>query len=179
MGGGPDQRQISAANREAQIAQQQNAIAQQRNARENEIFGLVKPYYLSRMNNGLPFMNAMTDYEGGTNARSFIPERNQLLTKLNRQGNMLPSGFREGVMADFDARRAQGFDDRMKNLLLLNETAKNNAAQAMTGQQQLANPLGWFQGASQSNNSIMQAPLQSPGMGGMLGGIAGGVGAFL
>jgi hypothetical protein len=62
----------------------------------------------------------------------------------------------------------------MAQNLMANEQAKNNAAGLLVGQQQVANPIGWAQTAGSGNNSIMQAPLGSPGIGGLLGGIAGG-----
>jgi hypothetical protein len=56
-----------------------------------------------------------------------------------------------------------------------NEQEKQSAAGLLTGQQQIMNPATYYSLASSSNQSIMQAPLQSPGLGGLLGGIAGGV----
>jgi hypothetical protein len=55
------------------------------------------------------------------------------------------------------------------------EQAKQGAAALLTGQEQISNPVGYTRAAMQGNQSIMQAPLQTPGLGGLLGGLAGGV----
>jgi hypothetical protein len=62
----------------------------------------------------------------------------------------------------------------MVNNLLMNEQAKSDAARVLTNQAQVLNPLGYYSGAQQGNNSIMQAPLQRPGLAGLIGGVAGG-----
>jgi hypothetical protein len=85
----------------------------------------------------------------------------------------LPSGFREQALTDFDAARARGFDENLVQALFANEQAKSEAARLLTGQQQIANPLGYYGGAQQGYNSILQAQsLVKPGIGGFLGGLA-------
>jgi hypothetical protein len=51
----------------------------------------ITPFATSRMNNGLPFANAMSDASNGTIARSFAPARAQLQRRLSSFGS-LPSG---------------------------------------------------------------------------------------
>lgn len=87
----------------------------------------------------------------------------------------LPSGMKEQTLADYDANEARGFDQNMINNLLMNEQAKQGAAALLTGQEQISNPVGYTSAAMQGNQSIMNAPLQTPGIGGLLGGIASGV----
>lgn len=86
-----------------------------------------------------------------------------------------PSGMKEQTLADYDANEARGFDQNMTNNLLMNEQAKQGAAALLTGQEHISNPVGYTSAAMQGNQSIMNAPLQTPGMGGLLGGIASGV----
>jgi hypothetical protein len=70
---------------------------------------------------------------------------------------------------------ARAYDEGMVNNLLMNEQEKQASAGLMTGQQQIMNQATYYRLAGSSNQSIMQAPLQSPGLGGLLGGTAGGV----
>lgn len=173
MGGGPSQSQKDAAARQAELSKQEAQIAGQRNARENEQWNTIKPYAYDRLNNGLPFYDQLTDAASGTTAKAFAPTRAALQRQLSLYGD-LPSGYKDQMLADLDTQQARAFDDQLVNNMLLNENAKSEAARLITGQQQIANPLGFYGAAGQSNQSIMQAPLQSAGIGGLLGGIAGG-----
>lgn len=83
--------------------------------------------------------------------------------------------MKEQTLADYEASEAQGFDDNMINNLLMNKQAKQGAAAMLTGQEQISNPMGYTSAAMQGSQSIMNAPLQTPGIGGLLGGIASGV----
>jgi hypothetical protein len=155
-------------NQNMKLAQQQQQQAR----------NLAFPYFQSRLAGGLPFFNSMTDFTSGQNAQAFAPARAQILRDTSRYGTNMPSGYRDSLLAGLDANRARGFDQGLMQNLMLQETAKNNAAQGIMGQQQLANPLGWAGAQGSANQSIMQAPLSSPGIGGILGGIAGaGLGA--
>ena len=133
----------------------------------------IDPFATSRLNNGLPFYGALTDYGKGTLAQSYLPTYASANRRMSSMG-ALPSGFRENVLGSIDAQKARDFDSQQVNNMMLNETAKNNAAAMLTGQAQLANPLGWTNATMQGNQSIMNAPLAKPGLGGMLGGLAGG-----
>jgi hypothetical protein len=148
--------------------------ARAREAQENEQYQAIKPYAFSRLQGGLPFFDALTDYASGTNARAFVPAKTALLQRLGQyQG--LPSGFREQALTDFDAGRARGFDENLTQALFANEQAKSEAARLLTGQQQIANPLGYFGGAQQGYNNILQAQsLVRPGITGLLGSVLGG-----
>lgn len=134
----------------------------------------VNPFYTSRMQNGLPYMNALTDSAGGTTARAFAPARAQLMRSLGSQQG-LPSGFREGAISDFNEGQGQAFDQQLQGALGANEQAKQAGASGLLGQAQISNPTGYFSGAMGGNQSIMNAPLQRPGMAGVLGGLAGGL----
>ena len=139
----------------------------------------VNPFATQRLAQGLPFFNALTDFQGGINARAFAPERANLSRRLAGAGD-LPSGFREQSLADFEARRAQGFDRNLVGAMSANDQAKQQAASLLLGQAQIANPLGYFTGASQANVGLLGNPLQQGGgPGGILGGILGGAASFL
>lgn len=177
MGGGPSSEQKQAAASQANLTnqlagvanRQQNFFEQQQNA--------VNPFYQSRMKNGLPYYNQLTDSLSGTTAQAFAPARGQLLRSLSNTpggNNGLPSGFRQQALTDLSTQQARAFDSNLIGALAANEQAKQAGASGLIGQAQIANPLGYFQGAQQGNQSIMQAPLQRPGIGGILGGIAGG-----
>lgn len=174
MGGGPTQSQQNAANAQANLANQEGGAATQALAFQQSQQNKVNPFYTSRMNNGLPYMNQLTDAASGTNARAFAPARQQLMQQLGTQQG-LPSGFRTQALTDFNDQQAQGFDQQLTGALAANEQAKQAGASGLLGQAQIANPQGFFSGAMQGNQSIMQAPLQSPGLGGLLGGVAGGL----
>jgi hypothetical protein len=172
-GGGPAPEQRAAAASQANVNNQLVSQGNDNQRRVNENMDLIKPYATSRLNGGLPFFNALTDYNSGTISRSFQPARMTLEKRLSGYGS-LPSGFAEGARRDLDVSQAHAFDDSMVNNLLMNEQAKSDAARVLTNQAQVLNPLGYYSGAQQGNNSIMQAPLQRPGLAGLIGGVAGG-----
>jgi hypothetical protein len=173
MGGGPSQSQKDAAASQARATDQASRTsADMLNVYKSQL-GKIDPFATSRLNNGLPYYKALTDFSSGTNAKAYAPAYAALNRRFSSMGAM-PSGFRTQALSDLDAARARDFDSSLVNNLNLNETAKNNAAAMLTGQQQLANPLGWTGQTMQGNSSIMNAPLASPGIGGLIGGIAGG-----
>lgn len=173
MGGGPSAAQNAAAASQAKLTDQSAQTSREMLDFYKQQQGKIDPFATSRLNNGLPFANAMSDASNGTIARSFAPLYAQQNRRFSGFG-ALPSGFREQARTDLDAQRARAFDQGQIQNLLTNEQAKTQGAQMLTGQQQLANPLGWNQSAMGGNSSIMNAPLQSPGLGGLIGGIAGG-----
>jgi hypothetical protein len=109
------------------------------------------------------------------NARAFAPAYAALNRRFASDG--LPSGSRDAALRSLDAEKARSYDGTITNNLLANENAKSEAARLLTNQQQIANPFQWYGGASTGYNSIMQAPLQSAGIGGILGGVAGSLGS--
>lgn len=175
-GGGskPDPLQTQAAQRNAAVAEREAKIAEERNTREKEQYAAIQPYAMSRLD-GLPFFSSLVDYSGGTNARAFAPARAQIMRQFTSD---LPSGAKLQTLTDLEAKRAHAFDQDLVGNLLTNEQAKSEAARLLTGQQQIANPLGWFQAASGTNAAITGADSltrKSGGIGSVLGGIAGGV----
>ena len=174
MGGGPSQQQKQAAASQQALEQQEASTAAQNSAIVKDAYDTIKPFATSRMTSGLPFYDALTDYTGGTTAAAFAPGRAAILRRFNTMSG-LPSGMKEQTLADYDANEARAFDQGMVNNLLMNEQEKQTGAGLLTGQQQIMNPATYYGLAGSSNQSIMQAPLQSPGLGGLLGGIAGGV----
>lgn len=83
--------------------------------------------------------------------------------------------MKEQTLADYDANEARAYDKGIVNNLQMNEQEKQAEAGLLTGQQQIMNPATYYSLAGSSNQSIMQALLQTPGIGGLLGGIASGV----
>lgn len=175
MGGGPSIEQKQAASTDAALAQQEAKIADERNQREADQYAAVKPYAMSRIQNGLPFFNNLTDSVSGESARAWAPAYAAANTRF--AGSDLPSGSKDAALAGVDAERARTFDSGLTNALFANEQAKSEAARLLTNQQQIANPLGFYTAAGQTNNSVLQAPLQSAGLGGVLGGVAGQLGS--
>lgn len=173
MGGGPSSEQKSAARSQEQLNAQTAANSREMMQVYKDQLHKIEPFATSRMNNGLPFFDSLTDSSSVQNGQAWAPARAAMIRRFSKMGD-LPSGMRERSLADLDSSRARAFDSGLRDNLLVNETAKNNAAAMLVGQQQMANPLGWTGAATQGNNAVMNAPLQSAGMGGLLGGIAGG-----
>ena len=155
------------------------------------------PFWAQRETNGLPYFNQLMDYSGGTVARAFAPARADALRRTSSTAFYgMPSGYRDAVLNDVNNQQAHAYDQNIVQNLAAQEAAKqqgaeqnlqtrwnaeaaNNqvrqdAARVLTGQAQLSNPQGWYGGAQQGYNSVMNAPLASPGYAGMIGGIASG-----
>jgi len=174
VGGGPSQAQNNAANAQANLANEEGKAAEDQLNFVKGQEAKIDPFATSRLNNGLPFFNALTDYTGGLTGQSFAPAKAALARRFSTM-SALPSGMKEQSTNDLNAQEARSFDGNLANNLFANEQAKNNAAALLTGQEQIASPASYFSGAMQGNSSIMNAPLASPGLGGLFGGIASGV----
>ena len=174
MGGGPSAEQKRAADSQANLSNQMGAAAQRAQAFTEAQQAKVNPFYQSRMENGLPYMNALTDAQGGITAQGFAPARAQLMRQLGSQQG-LPSGFRDQAMSDLNEQQGQAFSQNLMGALAANEQAKQAGASGLLGQAQISNPMGYYSGAAGANQSIMGAPLQRPGIAGVLGGLAGGL----
>lgn len=175
MGGGPSQEQKDAATSQANLNNQTGAAFTRQQQFAEDQQKKVNPFYTNMMQNGLPYMNNMTDAISGNTARAFAPARGQLEQQLGQQQNALPSGFATGARTDLASNQAQAFDQQLQGAQAANFQAKQQGAAGLVGQQQVANPLGYAGATTQGNNAIMQAPLAKPGLGGLLGGIAGGL----
>lgn len=160
MGGGKSKPQKQAEQAQANLANTQAGIAQQQNA-------LQLPFIQSRIEGGLPFLDQMLDFEGGTTARAFAPARGALNRRLSQFSEGLPSGFREQALGDFESNRARAFDDQVVRALMLDEETRARAAGML-------NPLGFFSGASGANQSILAQP-QRQGFGSVVGGALSGL----
>ena len=125
------------------------------------------PFLIDREKNGLPYFNDLVDYNSGTLARAAAPQRASLLRRLSGFGDTLPSGFKEGVLTDFNSNLARGFDDSTVAALNQNEAAKENAANML-------NPLGYASTSTGSANSVANTQVQPGGFGNFLGGLAAG-----
>lgn len=174
MGGGPSPEQRQAASSQANLTNQLAGVANRQQDFFEKQQNAVNPFYMQRMKQGDPNFNYNMDSAGGRTAAAFAPARSQLLRSIGSQQG-LPSGFREGALNDFNENQANVFDQNVAETLAANERAKQAGASGLLGQAQIANPQGYYGQAMSGNQSILQAPLQRPGMAGVLGGVAGGL----
>jgi hypothetical protein len=170
MGGGPSQAQQNAATQQAALSAQQTATAAQNQQEQQTAYNEINPMATNLMANGLPYTNAITNYNNGTTAASALPARASLLRSMGGNTAAQPNGFKTAEMGDFDNGLASSFDNNMTSALTNNENAKLQGASMLTGQQQVLNPLGYSTAASGTNSSIMNAPLATPSpLGAVLG----------
>jgi len=174
MGGGPSAQQNAAAASQANLANTESNAANQALTFVQGQQNKANPFYTSRMTNGLPYYNALTDAQSGTTAQAYQPARAALAKQTGAFGPSLPNGFATQANADLDEAQAHDFDSGLVGAMGANEQAKEAGASGILGQAQLANPQSYFQGATGANSSIMSAPLQRPGITGILGGAAAG-----
>lgn len=171
-GGGPSDEEKAAAKAQLKTADTVAGIANNNNQLQQNIFGTIKPFATSRMNGGLPFFSALTDFAGGTNARNFAPARANLIRNLTTS-HASPEA-RTQALQDFDMQRGRTFDQGIQQALFANEQAKQQGAQILSGQANQLNPLGYFQSAQQGYNPQQYSGLRSPGAAGIVGGAIGG-----
>jgi len=174
MGGGPSAEQKAAAAASANLSNTEAAAGNRAQGFVEAQQNKVNPFYTSRMQSGVPYFNQLSDASSGLMARAFAPFRAELYRQLGSQQG-LPSGFRQQAFTDLDTQQARAFDEQLLQGQQMNEQARQGGAAGLMGQAQIANPTGYFGQALQGNQSIMQAPLQRPGVGGLLGGVAGGL----
>lgn len=173
MGGGPSAQQNQAAAAQANMTDKLSNTFDRQEAFSEDQQNKVNPFYTSRMSTGLPYYNALTDSVSGTTAKAFAPARAALSRSLTKFGT-LPSGYADAARRDLDTNQARTFDDNLVTAMGANDQAKQQGAAGLIGQAQVANPTAYSGQALQGNQSIMNAPLAKPGLGGLLGGIAGG-----
>ncbi len=173
-GGGPSKAQNNAAQAQADLSGQLGKSMDKAQAFTEAQQAKIDPFATSRLNNGLPFYDNLMDFSGGPSATAYAPAKADLIRRYGAMGEAAPSGSLQQGLSSIDAGRARDFDSSMVGTMLTNEQAKNNAGNQLTGQQQLANPLGYASAAEGANASIMGAPLAKQGIGGILGGLAGG-----
>jgi hypothetical protein len=178
VGGGPSAAQNQAATAQANMSNQlASDFGQQfqfQQAQQNK----ANPFYTQTMNQGLPYYANAIDSQAGTNAQAFAPARAQLQQQLNQNANALPSGFAQGAQSDLAAQQARSFDQGLMGAQGANFQAQQQGASGLLGQAQIANPTAYSGQAVQGNSSIMNAPLASPGLGGLLGGALSSVFSF-
>jgi len=175
MGGGPSNAQNQAAKSQANLTNQlANTFGQQfqfQQAQQQK----ANPFYTQLLQFGLPYFSALTDQAAGTNAQAFAPARAQLEQQLGQSANALPSGFSQQARTDLASQQARNYDQTLQGNLGANLQARQSGAAGLLGQASLANPTAYSGQALQGNSSIMNAPLASPGLGGLLGGLGGGL----
>jgi hypothetical protein len=179
MGGGPSAQQQAAAtaqsNLDTQLGKDFGQQFQFQQAQQQK----ANPFYSSLMQNGLPYLSNLMDSQSGANAQAFAPARAQLEQQLNQSPNALPNGFATQARTDLAANQARSFDQSMVGNMGANLQAKQQGAAGLLGQAQIANPTAYSGQAISGNQSVMNAPLASPGLGGLLGGLGGGLASAL
>lgn len=125
----------------------------------------MQPFYLNRLQNGLPYMKDLTDYNSGTIAQSYAPMKGQLARTNAQYGTGLPSGYADQEGIDLNSQEGQAFDNSMVNALNMNEAAKQTAAYGL-------NPLPYYGGATGANQSVLNAQIQPGGFWNFMGGLA-------
>lgn len=175
MGGGPSQEQKNAAQAQADMSSKLgNAFDKSQQFTETQQ-NKVNPFYTQTMQQGLPYYQNLVDAQSGNTAKAFAPARAQLEQQLGQNSNALPSGFATGARSDLASNQAHAFDQQLQEAQGANFQAKQQGASGLLGQAQIANPTAYSGQAISGNQSIMQAPLAKPGLGGLLGGLAGGL----
>lgn len=173
--GGPSSEQRQAAAAQASLSNELGSAFKQNEAFKEAQQAKVNPFYTQMMNQGLPYFSSLMDASSGLNAQAFAPARAQLERQLGQSANALPSGFAMGARNDLAANQARSYDQQLQQNLGAQFQARQQGASGLLGQAQIANPTSYSGQAVGANQSIMQAPLASPGLGGLLGGLAGGL----
>jgi hypothetical protein len=170
-GGGPDPTQKQAEQNQAKYTQQEAEAAARAEKFKEDQQARVNPFYGNLMDNGPEYTPALLDYEGGVNARSFAPEKANLVRTLGSETG-LPSGYRDQAITDFNEKRASGYDAGLTGILADRQAAKERGAAGLMGQAQLADPSALYSGATAGTNAIFNAP-RKPGFAGTLGALIG------
>lgn len=175
IGGGPSQQQRDAATAQAQLSNQLSDVFGKQYAFQNAQQQAVNPFYRGLMDRGDPYFANQIDAASGQTASAFQPARAQLERALGQNANALPSGFATGARTDLASNQARAFDQNLLGAQQRNLATRQAGAAGMLGQAQIANPTAYSGQAQQGFGSIMNAPLASPGLGGLIGGLAGGL----
>lgn len=133
-------------------------------------------FYMNRMRNGLPFYRNLTDYNSGTVAQAFAPQRAAILRSTSQMTN-LPSGYRQALLSSLGAQQGRAFDSTLTQAMMANEMAKQQGAAGVTGEQQIAGneALGYGNLGAGTSQAIFGAP-RKPTAWGTIGGVAEGLG---
>jgi hypothetical protein len=175
MGGGPSSQQKNAAQAQADMTKQLSTDFGQQFKFQQAQQAKVNPFETQLMTQGDPYYNAQTDALSGNTAQGFAPAKAQLERTLGQSANALPSGFATGARTDLAAQQGRAFDANLQGAQQRNLATRQSGAAGLLGQAQIANPTAYSGQAIGGNQSIMQAPLASPGLSGLLGGLAGGL----
>jgi hypothetical protein len=177
-GGGPSKEEKAAAASQASLTNELARVAGQNENYTEAQRNKTTPFYTNLMNEGPDYTNQALDSSSGTIARAFAPARARLIRSIG-PANGLP-GYRDQALTDFDENRANAYDQQLMSVLADRQAARERGAAGIMGEAQQANPLGYYSGAMQGNQSILGANLRKPGMSGIVGGILGaGTQAFV
>lgn len=119
-------------------------LAKQTGARQQQSYNAAFPGLQQTAQQGLPFMNQLMDFSGGTAARAAAPGRAQIARRAAMSGQNSNSPAVQQSQADYSASTARGFDDSMRQNLLLNQAAKTGAQNSLMGASQINDPAKFF-----------------------------------
>lgn len=102
-------------------------------AKQDQALNPLQSNSLDLMNNGSPEVKAAADYSTGTVAKNSAQARAQVIRSQRSSGISTNDPAAQGVMADFEASRARGYDENMMNLLNAQQQAKARGAQQLAG----------------------------------------------
>lgn len=124
-----------------QIDTTANQIAQAEEQRRNQAFGSVFPFAEGRMLYGLPELRQMLDYDAGTFSRTRAGGRNAILRQAAGAGYEANDPAVQQNLADFEASSGRNFDDRLFQILMANEMARQFGGRTLAGIAASSDPL--------------------------------------
>jgi hypothetical protein len=117
-----------------------SSTANQQNQRQNQAFNTAFPFFKNLQNNGLPYFNALTDYSGGTLAKSAAPVAGAFRRSAYKAGLTPRDPAFLSAMSNFNSNLARTFDQNMVQNLNANQAAKTNASQNLLQLGNASNP---------------------------------------
>ena len=89
-------------------------------------------------------MNQLTDYRGGITARAAGPQRAGLIRSMGKAGMSERDPAYQANIGDFQANLARGFEGNLRDALMADEMARQQAAQQLFGYGQAQDPLAYY-----------------------------------
>jgi len=119
-------------------------IASAEELRKKQAFGEAFPFAQKRLRGGLPFMKQLTDYRGGITARAAGPQRAGLVRSMGKAGMSERDPAYQANIGDFQANMARGLEGNLRDALMADEMARQQAAQQLFGYGQAQDPLAYY-----------------------------------
>jgi hypothetical protein len=122
------------------LQNQISSSASASNQRQQQAFNTAFPYFKNLQNNGLPYFNQLTDYSGGTLAKSAAPIAGAFKRSAYKAGLTPRDPAYLSAMSNFNSNLARTFDQNMVQNLNANQAAKTNASQNLLQLGNASNP---------------------------------------